>query len=140
GAGIAITAGGLLDATSLATRESGVRGTGFDPFYAGANDALRVSARSQVLARTAASPRLTPVVAASRTGDGLIVVTSRSFLAALGTRDDEGTRAFLIALARWTRRPAEWARIPAAGRRTALVLLGGPAVPSPRAPALAPPA
>jgi hypothetical protein len=80
------------------------------------------------------------VVAASRTGDGLIVVTSRSFLAALGGRDDAGTRDFLVALARWTRRPAEWARIPSAGRRTALVLRGGPAVPSPRPPALAAPA
>jgi len=37
-----------------------------------------------------------------------------------------GTQAFLVALARWTRRPAEWARIPTAGPRVPLRLAGGP--------------
>jgi hypothetical protein len=122
---------------------SGLRSTGFDPFPAGVNDPLRVRDPGQALARVgtavvtrpSAGPPLdqsaAAVVAASRVGSGLVIVLSRSALAALRRTDSlglaparvtglSGTRAFLVALARWTRRPAEWARIPPAGAREAL--------------------
>jgi len=128
---------------------AGLRGTGFDAFPAGASDALLVTDEAQVIARTGEGTLLQPpghqravrpgaaVVAASRVADGLVVVVSRPVLGALGrsaTPDPSviapsapaGTQAFLVALARWTRRPAEWARIPTAGPRTPLRLVGGP--------------
>ena len=63
---------------------------------------------------------------------------SRSALGAVGDGDTlsgevprpaagAGTRAFLVALARFTRRPAEWARIPTAGARVAAAARRRPA-------------
>src|SRR3989475_12534540 len=48
-------------------------------------------------------------------------------------------RDFLVALARWTRRPAEWASIGAATRPAPLRLAGGPQQVAVHAPPLAPP-
>ena len=96
-----------------------VRGGGTVSFPAGRNHGLRAPSGA-VLAGAAGAP----VMAAARLGDGLLVVTSRHALAALGPElrtstapflavtDVERARIFLVALARWTRRPAEWARVP----------------------------
>lgn len=134
---------------------AGLRGTGYVPFPAGANNVLLVDDEAQVLARAVdgASPQGPerpdgrrggdPVAAASRTGNGLVVVVSRSALGAVRQEDTlnlTGTRAFLVALARFTRRPAEWARIPPAGRRAPLRLTGGPQPVSARSPRASPPA
>jgi hypothetical protein len=136
---------------------AGLRGTGYVPFPAGANNALLVDDEAQVLARAvngAPSPgpesgvvngrrRDIPVTAASRTGNGLVVVVSRSALGAVRQEDTltrTGTRAFLVALARFTRRPAEWARIPPSGPRSPLRLSGGPQPVSARSPRASPPA
>lgn len=135
---------------------AGLRGTGYGPFPAGANNALRVDDQSQVLARAvdgafaqgpdeelpAGQRGGIPVAAASRTGIGLVVVVSRPALGAVRQEDTlnrTGTRAFLVALARFTRRPAEWARIPPSGRRSPLRLAGGPAPVSARSPRASPP-
>ena len=136
---------------------AGLRGTGYVPFPAGLNNALLVTDETQVLARTtggavaqatarqesAAERRgALPVVAASRAANGLVVVLSRSTLGAVRQEDTlnrSGTRAFLVALARFTRRPAEWARIPPAGDRSPLRLGGGPQPVSPRSPRASPP-
>jgi hypothetical protein len=138
---------------------AGLRGTGFDAFPAGTSNALLVENEAQSLARAADGAAVKgaglqtarrggiTVVAASRAGGGLVVVASRSTLAALGEGDpQEGnlegpaasadTREFLVALARFTRRPAEWARIPTAGARVPLRLTGG----SQPVPARSPPA
>jgi hypothetical protein len=142
---------------------AGLRGTGFDPFPAGTNNALLVDHEAQTLARSGEgvfvqgpglhAERLSgvPVVAASRVGSGLVVVVSRSALGAVGEGDTlngerprpvarGGTRTFLVALARFTRRPAEWARIPTAGARVPLRLAGGPQPVPRRAPRARPPA
>jgi hypothetical protein len=109
------------------------------PFDLGETYALQVRAPGQALARQRATARgetQTTVVAATRVGAGLVVVTSR---AALATGDTGGARQFLETVARWTRRPAEWANVPPAGRLTPLSLEGGPdSVPS-RIPLAAPP-
>src|SRR5205807_4247302 len=111
------------------------------------------SRESQALARTTRvafvaptgqkpAPRhRVPVVAASRLGEGLVIVMSRHALSGLGTDtrastvpalgDLSATRAFLLSVARWTRRPAEWARIPPRGHRSTLRLIGAPRPPSP---------
>jgi hypothetical protein len=147
GAGITIKAFALRDAARPAARplvqavlNIGLRGTGFGSFPAGVNDVLLVEDPAATLAYTAAvsverPPGLrpaarahAPVVAASRVASGLVVVLSRSALGAAGRLDSAGvagTRTFLVSLARWTRRPAEWARIPGAGPRTRLQLEGG---------------
>ena len=142
---------------------SGPREAGFDPFPGGRNHALRVPAEAATLGRAVgaafvrkANPRPSarrgsPVIAASRVDAGLIVVASRQLLNALGPDlrpstmpwlDGDGlerARAFLVALARWTRRPAEWANIPPAARHTRLALLDAPrAVPVKAAPLAAP--
>ncbi|MGE5743650.1 MAG: hypothetical protein ACM368_06935 [Gemmatimonadota bacterium] len=131
---------------------AGLRGTGYVPFPAGDNNALLVHDEAQVLARAVAAPGGKipdgrrggiPVAAASRTGNGLVVVVSRSALGAVRQEDTlnrAGTRAFLVALARFTRRPAEWARIPPSGRRSPLRLTGGPRPVSARSPRASPPA
>jgi hypothetical protein len=142
--------------------DAGLRGTGFDAFPAGLNDPLRVRDPVQVLARADDGTELrssggtrvdqsgVALVAASRVARGLVVVLSRSALASLGgadsvaldarTNGSAGTRAFLVALARWTRRPAEWARIPPAGPREPLRFGGATLTASPHAPRAAPPA
>ncbi|HSD33508.1 MAG TPA: hypothetical protein VLB49_16450 [Gemmatimonadales bacterium] len=162
GAGIAIGDVALQGVTPQTAPQvkpvltAGLRGTGYVPFPAGANNALLVADEAQVLARVVdgASPqapggeladrrRGVPVAAASRTGNGLVVVVSRSALGAVRQEDTvnlTGTRAFLVALARFTRRPAEWARIPPSGRRSPLRLTGGPQPVSARSPRASPPA
>ncbi len=142
---------------------AGLRGTGFDPFPAGTSNVLLVDDVAQALARAAEGafaqgPGLhaqrrggIPVVAASRVANGLVVVASRSALGAVGEADTlngttarptaaAGTRTFLLALARFTRRPAEWARIPTAGARSRLQLSGGPLPVPARSPRARPPA
>jgi hypothetical protein len=133
---------------------TGLRGTGFDPFPAGASNALLVDDDAHALARAGDAAYVpgpgipaerrsgVPVVAASRVGSGLVVVISRSALGSVGEADTTtgvGTRAFLVALARFTRRPAEWARIPTAGARVPLQLADGPERVPPRPPRARPP-
>jgi hypothetical protein len=141
---------------------AGLRGAGFDAFPVGTSDALLVTDEAQMIARTGESALVQPpahqrvarpgaaVVAASRVAAGLVVVVSRPVLGALGrsAASDHsvvapfaptGTQAFLVALARWTRRPAEWARIPTAGPRIPLRLEGGPLPVTPRSPRERPP-
>ena len=124
-------------------------GSVYDPFPMGRNHALEVRRSSEVLAvasrrafvRTpkAATPRGgAPIAAAARVGDGLVVVISRHALGALGPENRPSTMPllqlgalaathdFLTALARWTRRPAEWAHVPPAEHATAATLAGAP--------------
>jgi hypothetical protein len=144
---------------------SSLDNAGFQPFPAGRNHVLLVHSQSQVLARTTPTafirpPREAPeprhgaaVVAASRVDGGLVVVTSRHALAATGIdlrpttlpvvalpEDAARTREFLEALARWTRRPAEWAAVAPAARRGPLLLSGAPHPVATHPPPLAPPA
>jgi len=139
GAGIAVGAGTgavgearLLDATPLP--HSALDNAGFAPFPAGHNYPLQIRDKSQTLARAGS----TALVAASRVQGGLIVVASRSLLAS-GDADSRA-RDFLVALARWTRRPAEWASIGAGTRPGPLRLAGGPQQVAVHPPPLAPPA
>jgi hypothetical protein len=60
--------------------------------------------------------------------------------AALSAADLGRTRHFLDALARWSRRPAEWADVAPAARGTPLSLAGAPRPIAVHAPPLAPPA
>jgi hypothetical protein len=127
-----------------AVHNTGLRGIGFDAFPAGVNDALLLADRASTLAyTTVGGVEGAAVVAARRVANGLVVVLSRSALGATGQPDSSGvtaTRTFLVSLARWTRRPAEWARMPTAGPRVALQLEGGPLSVVARAPrAAAPP-
>ena len=143
---------------------TGLRDPGVAPFPFGRNHGLLVSRQEQVLARTSAAAFVHPpgqpaaarrgaaVTAASRVGDGLVLVASRHALGALGLESRPGdtplldadglarTRDFLVALARWTRRPAEWAHVPPARAGRRIVLLDSPRPVSPRPPRLAPPA
>ena len=135
GAGITIGTE-QFDAPMVPLPHSALDNAGFAPFPGGKNLPLKVRERGQTLARAGASaPAL---VAASRVGDGLIVVASRSLLASGG--EDSRTRAFLEALARWTRRPAEWASVGAASRPAPLRLAGAPQPVVVHAPPLRPPA
>ncbi len=120
-------------------------GSIYGPFPLERNHLLKVRRSSEILA--VASHRLpersrkpesatlaAPVAAASRVGDGLVVVISRYALGALGPQDRPpatpvleldaraDTRDFLTGLARWVRRPAEWAHVPPAERRGPLAL------------------
>jgi hypothetical protein len=108
----------LIDATPLP--HSALDNAGFAPFPAGLNRPLHVRDPNQMLARAGNSA----LVAASRVRDGLIVVTSRDLLGAAHAAP--GTRAFLVALARWTRRPAEWAGVGEAVRPAPLRLAAQP--------------
>src|SRR2546422_5870408 len=106
--------------------------------------------RSRIPRTPAPRPRA-GVVAATRIGDGLVVVTSRHALGALGPQFRsttaplqqldalERTHEFLGALARWTRRPAEWAHVPPAARGGPLVLEQAPVPVEVAPPAMAPP-
>ena len=161
GAGIAIGDQALQDSTARAVfaraqpwaagRRVGDDPLGgvYDPFPLDRNHALSVKRATQVLAVASIDPSTqpaqapagrpgAPIVAASRLGDGLVVVISRHALGALAPHSRpstmpllelaalEGTRDFLTALARWTRRPAEWAHVPPGEHRIALALVGGP--------------
>ena len=129
--GPAVGAAQLLDATPLP--HSALDNAGFAAFPAGHNYPLQIHDKSQTLARGGG----TAVVAASRLHDGLIVVASRSLL---GSADaDSRAHDFLVALARWTRRPAEWAGIGAGTRPAPLRLAGGPQPVAVHAPPRAPP-
>lgn len=109
------------------------------PFEFTGAHALRLRAPTQALARLRPPTRRGPqpaLVAAVRVGAGLVVVTSRTALAA----DEPGsTRQFLETLARWTRRPAEWANVPSSGPLGPLSLEGGPDSVPARIPLAAPP-
>src|SRR5213593_310691 len=142
---------------------SGLRDPGFASFPFGRNHVLLVNRGEQVLARTTRAAFVHPagqpvagrggaaVTAASRVGVGLVLVASRHALGALGPENRPGdtplldadglarTRAFLVALARWTRRPAEWAHVPPAGRGMPLTLAQAPVPVEPLPPALTPP-
>ncbi len=114
-------------------------------FASGRLHALRVTRPRQALASAPTSAVLrvgdsivarggVPVAAARRVDRGLVVVTSRHLLGAGGAelhatpilamvRDSFAvTRRFLEALARWTRRPAAWARVPERGPTAPIVL------------------
>jgi hypothetical protein len=132
GAGIAIGSE-RVDAPASPLPHSALDNAGFAPFPAGMSDALIVRDRSQMLAHAPAGA----LVAASRVGDGLIVVASRSLLTA-GTVDAR-SRDFVEALARWTRRPAEWASVRAAADPTALRLAAAPLTVAVHPPPLTPP-
>ena len=119
GAGIAIGTESV-DAHASPLPHSALDNAGFESFPAGHNHALQVRDPSQTLARAPVSP----LVAASRAEEGLIVVASRSLLAAAS--EHPRTRGFLVALARWTRRPAEWAAIRAATQPAPLQLARAP--------------
>ena len=123
-----------VDVPAVPLPSSSLDNAGFAPFPAGRNHPLSVRNRSQMLARGTSNA----LVAASRVGDGLIVVASRNLLAA--AREDPRTRDFLVALARWTRRPAEWATVDAAVRPAPLRLANAPKQILVHAPLLAPPA
>jgi hypothetical protein len=120
GAGVAI---GPEPVESLAVPLPGssLDNAGFAPFPAGRNQTLQVRNSSQILAR---GPNGTAFVAASRVNDGLVVVIGRDFLASGG--EDPRAGDYLVALARWTRRPAEWANVRAATNTTPLRLAEAP--------------
>ena len=126
-------------------------GAVYDPFPLDRNHALSVQRATQVLAIVSLGPATrpakgpapqphsgAPIAAASRLGDGLVVVISRHALGALAPQNRSttmpllqlaalgGTRDFLTALARWTRRPAEWAHVPPGERPAPLTLTGAP--------------
>lgn len=136
GAGIAIgdTLPANRDSWMAARIDGPVRGAPFAPFPAGRSHALTVSTRAAVLADADRHP----VVAATRLGQGLIVVASRHALAALGPdirvgaaplppgAEQQRTRAYLAALARWTLRPAEWSHVPAVRRGRPVNWSGAP--------------
>ncbi|TLY47520.1 MAG: hypothetical protein E6K55_14560, partial [Gemmatimonadetes bacterium] len=124
-------------------------GSVYDPFPLERNNVVTARDITQVLAVTSRhafvrAPRVpaprprAAVAAAARVGDGLVIVISRHALGTLGPQFRPSTapilqldalartRAFLTALARWTRRPAEWAHIPPAAHATPLVLTQAP--------------
>ncbi|HEX4601560.1 MAG TPA: hypothetical protein VH116_09250 [Gemmatimonadales bacterium] len=137
-------------------------GSVYDPFPLDRNHVVGVRDRAALLAvtgrhtfvraarGTAAQPDA-GVAAAVRIGDGLVVVISRYALGALGPqfrpttapvlqRDAlEHTHDFLSALARWTRRPAEWAHVPPAAHGVPLALAPAPTPVEVQPPPLAPP-
>ena len=119
GAGIAIGTESI-ESPAAPVPHSALDKAGFAPFPAGHNRALQVRDRSQVLASAPASA----LVAASRVQDGLVVVVSRSLLSSAG--EHSRTREFLVELARWTRRPAEWANVRAAVDAVPLRLANAP--------------
>ena len=137
--------------------------SGLAAFPAGRNHALSIRAPAQALARAPATAFVhrpgtdvlsrgnAPVVAASRVAQGLVVVASRHLLGAIGSevravaasplvRDSlAATYRFLVALARWTRHPAEWATIPPATGAGHVILATPPHPVALRPPLLAPP-
>ncbi|HEX4632380.1 MAG TPA: hypothetical protein VH163_01010 [Gemmatimonadales bacterium] len=101
--------------------------------------ALRLRLPAQALARIRPAMRgasQPAIIAAVRVNQGLVVVTSREALAAA---DTGATKDFLETVARWTRRPAEWANVPAAVAPAPLSLEGGPESVRSRLPLATPP-
>ncbi|HWC72694.1 MAG TPA: hypothetical protein VG454_02065 [Gemmatimonadales bacterium] len=132
GAGITIESE-PLDAPAVPLPSSSLDNAGFAPFPAGRNQLLEVRDPTQVLARAPSSA----FVAASRVNEGLIVVTGRNLLASVDL--DPLSHDYLVALARWTRRPAEWASVRAAVRPAPLRLMGAPRQVETHPPPLGPP-
>ncbi len=137
-------------------------GSVYDPFPLDCNHVITVRDRSQLLAVTGqhtfvraprglAARAGAGVAAATRIGDGLVVVISRHALGALGPQFRPTTAPllqpdalarthdFLTALARWTRRPAEWAHLPPAAHRVPLALGQAPTPVEVAPPPLVPP-
>jgi len=137
-------------------------GSVFEPFPLDRNHVVAARDSSQLLAVTSRrafvrAPRAPSarggagVVAAARIGDGLVIVISRHALGALGPQFRSSTapvlqlgqlartREFLGALARWTRRPAEWAHVPPATPGVPLVLAQAPIPVELTPPAVTPP-
>jgi len=127
-------------------------GSVYDSFPLAHNHLLHVTRRSQALAATnshtfvrtgkGVEPQPDATVAAAvRLGDGLVVVVSRDALGVLAPAERsvtlapletgalETTRDFLTALARWTRRPAEWAHVPPAAHGRPVARANAPAAP-----------
>jgi len=144
---------------------SALDNAGFEPFAAGRNHVVLVRRESQALAKSSATafvrpPREAPaprhgaaIVAAARVGEGLVLVVSRHALSGGGPdlrpttlppvaapNDAARGREFLNALARWTRRPAEWASVAPAAGHALLLLAGAPHPVVVHTPPLAPPA
>lgn len=140
----------------------GPLGSIYDPFPLDRNHVVVVRDRGQMLASTsrhafvrtpkgAAARGDAGIAAAARIGAGLVVVTSRHALGALGPQFRPsptpllpastlaGTEGFLTALARWTRRPAEWAHVPPAALGRPLALQEAPIPVELLPPRLAPP-
>jgi len=137
-------------------------GSAYDPFPLERNHVVVTREPSQLLAltshrafvRASRSPAPRPdagIAAAARIGEGLVVVMSRHALGTLGpqyrpsttpllaTGPLADTHAFLAAVARWTRRPAEWAHVPSATHRAGLTLQDAPLPVELQPPRLAPP-
>ena len=119
GAGIAIGTE-VLETAASPILHSALDNSNLAAFAGGLNHALLLRDRSQALARAPAGA----LVAASRVEDGLVVVVSRSLLASAGA--DARTNQYLLELARWTRRPGEWAHVREATRPTPLRLASAP--------------
>jgi len=136
GAGIRIGETPPLGAPAVPLPRSSLDNAGFAAFPVGRNQTLGVRDASQILAH-APGPNAA-FVAASRMNDGLIVVVGREFLASAS--EDSRTQDYLRALARWTRRPAEWAYVRAATDRALLQLAEAPGRIAQHPPPLAPPA
>ena len=137
-------------------------GSAYDPFPLDRNHVVVAREPTQLLAltshrafvRTSRAPAPRPdagIAAAVRIGEGLVVVISRHALGTLGpqyrpsttpflaTGPLADTYAFLRAVARWTRRPAEWAHVPPATHRASLALQDAPLPVELQPPRLAPP-
>jgi hypothetical protein len=174
GAGIAIEGDVLQDTVGAGARAlaghptaravaGALNHSGLAHFPAGRNHALSVRSSRQALAlapftavtrRPGTAPESranAPVAAASRVGQGLVIVASRHLLGAFGTELRASDRSplvqdslaathhFLEVLARWTRHPAEWATIPPATGAGHLILAAPPRPIAMRPPLLAPP-
>ena len=137
-------------------------GSVYDPFPLERNNVVSARDTAQLLAVTSRhafvrAPR-TPsgragagVAAAARVGDGLVIVISRHALGTLGAQFRPTTapvlqldalartHAFLAALARWTRRPAEWAHVAPAAHTAPLLLTQAPVPVEIASPPAAPP-
>jgi hypothetical protein len=137
-------------------------GSVYDPFPLERNNVVSARDTAQLLAVTSRhafvrAPR-TPsgragagVAAAARVGDGLVIVISRHALGTLGAQFRPTTapvlqldalartHAFLAALARWTRRPAEWAHVAPAAHPAPLLLTQAPVPLEIASPPAAPP-
>src|SRR2546423_650431 len=137
-------------------------GSAYDPFPLDRNHVVVAREPTQLLAltshrafvRTSRAPAPRPdagIAAAVRIGEGLVVVISRHALGTLGPQYRPSTTpflaagpladtyAFLRAVARWTRRPAEWAHVPPATHRASLALQDAPLPVELQPPRLAPP-
>src|SRR5881296_4270329 len=137
-------------------------GSVYEPFPLDRNHVVVARSPTQLLAitsqqafvRAPKEPAGRPdagIAAAARIGQGLVVVISRHALGTLGPQYRPSTtpflaadaladtRAFLTAVARWTRRPAEWAHVPQAAHGVPLALQQAPLPVELQSPRLEPP-